>query len=143
MKNKSNIILTLSMLIVTLFLYVGISKLTDFTMFKVNMRKSPILSSSMVDLLAYLVPLGEILIAILLLVPKTRRFGFYISYSTMVAFTAYIALLRYGYPDIACSCGGILGTMDFNVHIIFNLLFVVIAFLGIYLSKNDNNVPAI
>jgi hypothetical protein len=41
-------------------------------------------------------------------------------------------------PYLPCSCGGILETMNWKEHLVFNLVFVCLAALGFWMeSRND------
>jgi len=116
------------------WLYAALSKLTDYENFRVQMGKSPMLTG-IASTLAWAVPATEISIAYLLLYKRTRLLALYASLYLMVMFTTYLILiLKYSYY-IPCSCGGILGKLPWDVHIVFNLLFAGLATTGILLMK--------
>ena len=51
-------------------------------------------------------------------------------------FSIYIAVTMSGFfGRIPCSCGGILKNMGYWTHLIFNLLFIVFAMLGIAMER--------
>jgi hypothetical protein len=52
-------------------------------------------------------------------------------------FTTYIFLILNFSDYIPCSCGGVLEKMGWTEHIVFNLIFIVIAAIGVfYLEMN-------
>ncbi|MGC1244316.1 MAG: MauE/DoxX family redox-associated membrane protein [Chryseosolibacter sp.] len=51
----------------------------------------------------------------------------------MFAFTGYIAFILTFSPYVPCSCGGILSSMGWTEHLIFNVVFTALAVAGIFL----------
>lgn len=117
-----------------LWLYAGIVKLLDYDLFKIQLSKSPLLTG-FPGFVAVFVPIVEILMGIVLLpfVPaKIRLWGYYATVFMMVMFSTYLFyLLNFAY-SIPCSCGGILGNIPWNWHIVFNLACAILAIHQIY-----------
>jgi len=126
------------LLYILLFVYAAVSKLLDFQVFQIQLRQSPLLSS-FADWVSWSIPLLEIGIALLLLFPKTRYQALYSAFALMVLFCAYIYIILNYSAFIPCSCGGILEKMDWNEHLIFNIIFVVLAVIGIILIANSKD----
>ncbi len=140
--SRKNILETISGLLVLLFVYAAISKLLDYENFKIQLGKSPLLTS-FAPWVAIGLPLLEIGISILLLSKAMRLLGFYASFFLLVLFTSYLtAILNYSYY-IPCSCGGILRGLSWKTHIIFNLIFMAISVVGVIIQsatpKLDNS----
>ena len=123
-----------SLLFILLWTYSALSKLTDYQTFKVQLGKSPMLTS-MASVLAWLVPVGELIIAYSLITRKTRLLGLYASVFLMVMFTAYIIIILNFSYYIPCSCGGFISAMKWDHHIIFNLCCSALAIVGIMLNS--------
>lgn len=123
----------IKMLFVVLFLYTATSKFLDFQDFKVQIGKSPVLSLT-ADWLVWVVPLSELLVSAMLLVPRFHFLSLYASLGLMVGFTTYIILILYFTENIPCSCGGILESLGWEEHLIFNLSFVLMAVFAILIS---------
>jgi uncharacterized membrane protein YphA (DoxX/SURF4 family) len=120
-----------AILLVMLFTYAGLSKLLQYDTFKYQLGQSPFVTAY-ADIIAWLLPIAELLIAALLISPKTRLSGLYLSYALMMAFTLYIyAMLHYSY-FVPCSCGGLLSQMNWDQHFIFNIVFTIISLAGIF-----------
>ncbi len=116
-----------------LFIYTAVSKFLDFENFQVQLGQSPLLSA-FAGWVSWGVLLIELFIAGLLMFDKTRRIGLYIAFILMAMFTAYIFIILNFSPFVPCSCGGVLEKMGWTEHLIFNISFLLLAALGIFLS---------
>lgn len=117
-------------LYVLLFVYASVSKLLDYQKFSVQLGQSPMLTNY-AKLLALSVPVVELIIACFLLLPKTRLIGLYAAYGLMVMFTTYIFIITMYDDYVPCSCGGILESMGWSGHLVFNMAFVLLAVIAI------------
>lgn len=138
-KIKEWIVEVVSALFILLFTYAAISKLMDFENFQIQLGQSPVVSV-FADGFSFLIPIMELGIVVLFLVPKYRPIALYGSLILMSLFAAYIYIvLRYS-SYIPCSCGGILDKMSWETHLVFNLVFVLFAVLAIFLSHTSTSV---
>jgi uncharacterized membrane protein YphA (DoxX/SURF4 family) len=136
---KSLILDIICLLYILLFVYAAVSKLLDFQNFQVQLGQSPLLSA-FAGWVSWLVPAVELLIALLLIFPKWRNLGLFASLSLMSMFTSYIFIVLHFSSFVPCSCGGILEKMGWNAHLIFNVIFILLAVLGILLEgKSKSN----
>ena len=124
-------------LFVLLFVYAAVSKLLDYQKFSVQLGKSPILTKYS-TMLAWIIPTIEIVISILLAIPRFRLVGLYSFFSLMIIFTGYIIAITQFSDNIPCSCGGVLQSLSWNQHLAFNVIFIIMATLGILLHENQN-----
>lgn len=121
-----------AILLVALFTYAAISKLIQYDTFQHQLGQSPFVTAY-ANVIVWLLPLSELAIAALLVIPGTRLTGLYLSFAMMLAFTIYIyAILHYSY-FLPCSCGGLLSQMNWDQHFIFNIVFTLISLAGIFL----------
>lgn len=127
----------IALLFILLFIYAAVSKLLEYDKFHIQISQSPILTS-MGNWIAFLVPVIEILIAFFLIVPRFRLLAFYAAFCLMITFTTYIFLILKFSPFIPCACGGILDSMGWAEHLIFNLGFVSLAMIGVLLTERFN-----
>jgi len=116
-----------------LFLYAASSKLLDYEKSELQMSKSPIITD-FAFILVWLVPLIEIIIATMLVIPRTTMLALYASLGLMSLFTAYIIAILYFTDNIPCSCGGVLEKMSWDQHLIFNIIFMVLAVTAILIQ---------
>jgi uncharacterized membrane protein YphA (DoxX/SURF4 family) len=132
--SKSTIVEIISMLFVILFLYTGVSKLMEYGVFKEQIADSPILKP-VAPLIAWGLPLTEFLVSIILIIPRWRLKGLYASLILMVAFTLYIGAIMIFNKELPCSCGGIISELSWKGHLIFNSVFIGLAFAGVVLER--------
>jgi len=126
-------------LLIGLFAYASFSKLLEYDYFISQISENPILKSS-ANWLAWFIPAVELLTCVLLLVPRIRLKGLYLSFGLMLAFTGYIYYILTLSETIPCSCGGILSQLDWESHLFFNLFFVAIALISITIEKRSKRV---
>ena len=138
-KQKAIIVEIICFLFILLFFYAAIVKLMDVQKFSVQIGQSPMLAN-FADALAWLVPLSELLFAGMLILPRLRQLGLFACFTLMVMFTAYIIAILQFSVYIPCSCGGILETMGWTEHLVFNIGFVLLGIAGIILNASLNKV---
>jgi len=138
-KIKNIAIEIICLLYVFLFIYAATSKLMDFEHFKIQLGQSPLLSS-FAQWLSVLVPAAEFMICIMLIFPRYRMEGLFSAYGLMIMFTAYIFIILNYTSFIPCSCGGVLEKLDWRSHMIFNLVFVLLAIVAILLYNQRNSI---
>ena len=132
-KKKEIAVEIISFLFIVLFTYAAVNKLMDYQKFTVQIGKSPMLTDFS-ETLAWLVPGVELLVVGLLAIPRLRQIGLYASFSLMVMFTAYIVAILQFSENIPCSCGGVLSSLGWTQHLIFNIGFVILGIVGIFLN---------
>ncbi len=146
MKKSNAAIVIICTLIIALFVYTASAKLLDYYNFQFGLSESPFIAP-FANLLAWAVPAGELLIAVMLVIPVMRLAGLYASGILMSLFTVYIAAMLLFGSDIPCSCGGIVEEMSWGAHIVFNSVFVALSAWGIYLQRKRRrpatNLPAL
>lgn len=130
---KVNVLDIIVFLFMVLFIYAAATKLLEYELFKAQIGKSPLITKYS-GVFAWFVPSIELTVAALLFLPRLRPMGLYASFSLMAAFTAYIAFILWFSPYVPCSCGGILSTMGWTEHLIFNVVFTILALWGIFLN---------
>jgi hypothetical protein len=118
-------------------LYASVSKWLAFKTFIGDMNNQPF-PNWMTPYLVIIIPVLEVLIAIGLIFEKTRVPALYASFVLMMAFTIYtVAVLSHAFKYVPCSCGGVIKKLTWPQHLFFNLFFVAISLLGIWLKKRD------
>jgi hypothetical protein len=120
------------LLYVLLFVYAAVSKFLDFENFQVQLGQSPLISAY-AGFLSYFIPIIEIILALLLVFLNLRLVGLYLSFFLMSLFSAYIYVILTFSPFVPCSCGGVLQNMNWHQHFYFNLGFVFLGGLAVFL----------
>ncbi len=118
-----------TVLLIVLFVYAGSSKLSDIREFSRQLTNQP-LPESWVPVLVYGLPILELAIALSLVFAKLKSLGLLLYAMLMAVFTGYIALILLNvFERVPCSCGGVLSSLSWGSHLIFNLCFL---FLSLY-----------
>lgn len=119
-----------------LFFYTAVSKLLNMEEFGKQLANQNIPDWSVLPLI-WLIPYGELVIALFLMFERTRWMGLYGSAFFMLLFTGYIALVLLNVFDrIPCNCAGITKSMSFLTHFFFNLFFLIISILAVRLHAS-------
>jgi putative oxidoreductase len=138
---RSTVIEIIAALFILLFVYTATSKFFEFASFKYVLSKSPLIGN-MAPAVAWGLPIVELLISLLLFIPRTRRLGLWASFGIMVLFTGYLGYMIYFTPDRPCSCGGVLKQMTWKQHLVFNIGFTLLALLGLWLQRRQHRMQA-
>jgi uncharacterized membrane protein YphA (DoxX/SURF4 family) len=133
---KSLLVEIIALLFVILFLYTGISKWIDYYLFIESVGTTPLLEP-VAGLIAISLPATEIIVSVLLFIPRTRLIGLYASLVLMVLFIIYIIYILNIDDKLPCSCGGILQQLSWKQHLVVNGVFVLLALTAILLTQKD------
>ena len=125
-----------------LFVYTAVSKIIFRESFAYVLSRSPLVGE-LSNFISWMIPSAEISISCLLLIPNFRRLGFLFAALLMTLFTLYIAYMLLFTPELPCSCGGVLKNLDWPEHLLFNICFAVVAFIGWRFSKANKDFIAI
>lgn len=137
-KSSGSILIQIStVMLITLFLYTAFDKLRDLKLFARIINESAILKGYG-SLLSKVVPACEILIALLLFIPATRRQGLFFSFVLLLIFTLYIAVMLVSGSRLPCNCGGIISSLTWTQHILVNLLFMILSLLAFWKHRQQN-----
>lgn len=122
-------------LFILLFVYTAISKWVDHRSFQNVIRQSPLIGS-FANVIVWLLPLTELIIASLLFFWPTRQIGLYAALGLMILFTLYIGYMLLFSSHLPCSCGGVLKYLNWRSHLFFNLGWILLAAIGLRLNRD-------
>ena len=137
-KDKPVLADIISGVVLLLFLYTSLSKLADYETFKNVLSASPSLKP-VAGVVAWLLPVTELVIVVLLFIPAMRLKGLYTSSILISLFTLYLIYMITFTPHLPCNCGGVLKLLTWPQHIFFNLFFILLSITGILLYKRNKN----
>ena len=123
-------------LFILLFLYTAITKLAAIDRFIYIIQTVPAMKPY-AHLLGWGIPITELVICTLLFIPAMRRIGLGAATLLMIGFTAYIARMMVTMSKLPCSCGGIINSMGWKDHLIFNSTFVALGIFAILLHPKS------
>lgn len=132
----------LTALFLLLFVYTGISKLSDWEKFRAVLRESALIAP-LADALTWLIPIVEFLLAGCLFFPSKRHHGFIGTTVLMSLFTGYIAYMLLTQSKLPCSCGGIINNLSWPQHLLMNAALTCCAIAGIFFTSKHNVFIAI
>ena len=121
---------------ILLFLYTGVEKLADIHVFKDQLASSPLLGG-MAGIVAWALPITEIVLAIVLFLPGWQLRGLYAGLALMVIFTIYLGVILAIDDHISCSCGGIIENLSPRQHLWFNAAAIILAALAIISTRRQ------
>lgn len=122
-------------LLTLLFIYVGVSKLLGYAVFKNHLSLSPWPPLSITaHYTAWILPALQLLIACLLVIPRTRTHGLWLSLLAMLLFTGYILILLTSGVRLPYTCGGVFELMTWESQLVFNTAFTLFTIAGISLD---------
>lgn len=132
---KERIFICIRMVCMFLFLCTAHSKIVDHDRFLKGLTKVHLISVFAV-LISWIVPMMEILVSILLLIPQTAKVGLFAFINLMILFTLYIVSALLWEKDLPCHCGGAIEKLSWAQHIWFNLAFILLAIFALRLIKS-------
>lgn len=131
---------TASALIGFVFLYTAQSKLFNYNRYVHQMEIQP-LPLWLTSILPWLLPTIEILITLLLIVGifsiEIQKYALLASAALLSAFTVYVGLVLFKvFAWTPCSCGGVLDSLTWGQHMVFNLSLIALGLLGLYAIRS-------
>jgi len=137
MKRTQIILEILCCMLMVLFFYTGISKLIDHTAFEFDLINAPIIQK-VAPLVYAALPPFEIIVGFGLMFTKTRKISLYACLVLMVIFTIYVGAIMSFAKNKPCTCGGVLRSMSWPAHLIFNIGYTIVSAVALYLYNSIN-----
>lgn len=129
--NKPSAVSLISGLLTFLWVYAAMSKLLNIEQSRMQMMNQ-VFPATINAVLLWVIPITELLIAGLLLFSKSRIAGLILSAILLFLFSGYVLLVMLNvFGRIPCSCGGIIAKLSWGQHLVFNLVFLALAILGL------------
>jgi uncharacterized membrane protein YphA (DoxX/SURF4 family) len=139
-KLQENIKNICTALLILLWTYASLSKLLNYPESQAAMRNQ-IFPIWIADLLSFSIPILELTIAILLVIPHLHKMGMWISLTLLSAFTLYIlGIEMFLFGSIPCSCGGIISGFSWTQHLLFNLTLITINLI-LLITSGQSKIP--
>ncbi len=130
---------TVVILMTLLFAYTAADKVIDFGFFQRAMSAQPI-DHRFIKVLMWGVLFAEIIVLIILIIPKTRWVGLYSATFLMFTFTIYTGLvLANTFDKRPCACAGLFRHMSWSQHFIVNLVITILGITAICSRRNRQN----
>ncbi len=123
-------------MLLALWIPVVIDKTFNFGDYRVGILNQPFPNRIAHPLVWTLLALELTTIALLIIGGKALRWGMWLSALLMLAFTVYIANAYMGdWEKEYCGCGAVISKLSWGWHFWFNLFFLAVSAVGIYIEK--------
>lgn len=128
-------------LLIILFFYTGLSKLIEQPTFEFDLVNVPVpVLRVLTPFVLHVLPILEMLVALSLIFSRTRHIGLWVSLVLMIIFTIYVGGVLGLAKSKPCTCGGVLRTMTWPQHLVFNIVFTILAALAVYIDRRKEHV---
>jgi len=128
-----------SFLLIILWTYAAIGQVLQWENFRIRMSQFPFIGEYG-GILVWLVPGIEIVIALLFFFPRLKDEAYLASFILLLVFTAYIIVVLNFADSVPCSCNGVIGSLSWKEHIIFNVGFGLLSLFGLLLKPNQKDL---
>ncbi|MBC9929102.1 MauE/DoxX family redox-associated membrane protein [Chitinophaga qingshengii] len=132
---KNQILEIAAIAYILLFSYAAASKLLDVELFVFQLERQAF-PAYLIPVLSWGIPSVEIVIVLLLILPRFRLLGLKLATGLMLVFTGYISMAVMGlFKNMPCSCGGVISALTWKEHLVFNLFFLLLGAIAIWPSE--------
>lgn len=119
-----------------LFIISAYTKIDDHERFVMGLAKVQFIGGH-ATLISWMVPIAETGISLLLIIPKTYKWGLFGFITLMIVFTAYILSMLLWEEKLPCHCNLIIEKLSWMAHLWFNVGFIVLALCALWLMKKQ------
>lgn len=137
-KVKELLIVGICLICLFLFLHAAYGKIVDHEAFAKGLSKVSFIGAY-AEAIAWLVPIVEIGVALLLIIPTTHKMGLYLFTGTMGVFTLYIGSMLLWKEKLPCHCNLFVEKLSWGAHLWFNLAFIGLSVTAILLGRSNLN----
>lgn len=131
------LLLLINIILASLFAYTAYEKIMDHERFMNGIAKVEIIGE-FAFFISWIVPIFELLVSLLLLIPKTVRIGLWSFLGMMLIFSVYILIALIWASKLPCHCGGVIETLTWTEHLWFNMGFILLSLIAIRLENTLN-----
>lgn len=136
---KQRTVYCICLLCLTLFATAANGKIADHETFVKGLSRVSVIGGAAVYL-AWFVPIAEIIVCFLLLVPATIKWGLYGFAGLMTVFTGYILSMLFWAEKLPCHCNLIIEKLSWGQHLWFNAGFIALAVFALWLGKANKKL---
>lgn len=137
-----------SLLFCLLFAYTATNKFLDYNTFVFQMRLAPVPGMhTFAPVLGWVIPFIEAGLAIAFAFGAfnntINRQALLASVILLSLFELYITVMLLSGSELPCTCGGIISTMGWKQHLIFNALFIIAGIAAILFSMKNKSTQSL
>lgn len=136
-KINEAIVFIICLACIFLFLSSAYSKFAEHERFIHGLSRIPVISS-LAPAISWIVPFIEVIVSLLLIIPKTLKTGLYLFTCVMAVFTLYIGIMLIWADKLPCHCNLFIEKLSWGQHLQFNLACILLAIIALRLSKSKH-----
>jgi len=136
---KEWIVYGICILCLALFASAAYGKVVDHETFSEGLSKVSFIKGTAIYI-AWFVPVAELLVVVLLIIPGTQRLGFYCFITLIAVFTGYIVAMMLWAEHLPCRCSLIIEKLSWEGHIWFNTGFMALAVFALWLGRAKEKI---
>jgi len=136
-KTKEFFVLLINIILASLFAYTAYEKIMDHERFMNGIARVELIGK-FAFFISWTVPIVELLIVVLILIPETAKIGLWCFLGVMIIFTMYILIALIWASKLPCHCGGVIETLTWTEHLWFNIGFILLSIIAIRLNNTLN-----
>jgi uncharacterized membrane protein YphA (DoxX/SURF4 family) len=136
-KRRSIYLSVLLFYFIWLLVFSGITKLADQSFVNFWLNTPFLFEKSIAEVFAIVIPIVELLTAVLIGLRRTRRIGLYFAVLIFMIYATYSIWSLLNVNGIPCSCTGLIAKFSWKQYLYFNIGNLVLACLSFYILKND------
>lgn len=122
-------------LLIVVFAIIAAGKLSNYGTFLLLLHFQPYINHLPTNM-AWILPAVELIIAIMLAMPRSRKTALYIAFIIMSVSAGYRIFLFLSNSHLPCTCGNLLRPLlTEHLHILFNVLLAALSLTGIILIR--------
>lgn len=116
-----------------LFAYAAVDKLEHYALFSLQLMRFPV-SIPVIQEQAWIIPVIELTLAVLLLLPFSRLKALFASLFLLAVYTLYLTCMLESRFNLTCKCGEPFQTISLKMHIMVTLAGVFVTGVAVVLS---------
>lgn len=132
-QNKDWIIYIIGLICLFLFTISAYSKIVDHERFVSGLSAVKYIGQY-AKFISWAVPVAEVTVSLLLLLPQTTKWGLYSFTGLMTVFTLYIVIMINWADKKPCHCNLIVEKLSWVEHLWFNIGFISLAIFALWLG---------
>lgn len=112
---------------------------THWTAFEMKILKAPFIPVTLIQPLTLLVPIIEILIIFLLLIPRKADYGWKLNIGLQLLLSGYLLMLISESSGPPCGCGGIFPILDIYQHLYLQAFLLILSIISLAMNHSHSD----
>ena len=131
--SAKNLVKLIALALAVLFAYAAVDKLEHYTLFSLQLKRFPVPIPVIFEQV-WIIPVAELLIAMLLLLPFFRLKALFVSLFLLGVYTLFLTLMLESRFHLSCKCGEPFQALSLKMHMGVTLVCVFFTGIAVVLS---------